>query len=80
MMGMFQGAEFNQMSMGMRRQTIGNTIYNHVEKLVGSHAPKVTGMMLELPMAELNLSIREWEMFETKVMSAMEIISRNEQE
>jgi hypothetical protein len=47
------------------KEIIGNTIYKHVEKLVGeSKAPKITGMLIDLPEIELNYSIIQWNEFE----------------
>lgn len=41
-----------------RREIVGTAIYHHVEELIGSeHAPKITGMIIDLQPAELNLSI-----------------------
>jgi hypothetical protein len=42
-----------------------------VEKIVGDQkAPKITGMLIDLPEAELNFSVSQWNHFEQKVMSA----------
>ena len=58
---------------------IGNTIYKHVQKLVGNDkAPKVTGMLIDLPDSELNYSIHQWHLFEQKVMSALQLISQTD--
>ena len=55
---------------------VGNLIYKHVEKLVGDvKAPKITGMLIDLPEAELNFSISQWVNFEQKVMSAFQLIT-----
>lgn len=44
---------------------VGNTIYKHVEKIVGDKlAPKITGMLIDLPEVELNYSIAQWTNFE----------------
>ena len=48
-----------------KKEIVGNTIYKHVEKLVGdSRAPKITGMLIDLPELELNYSITQWTEFE----------------
>ena len=41
-------------------------------------APKITGMLIDLPDAELNYSISQWISFEQKVMSALQLISHND--
>lgn len=58
---------------------MGNTIYRHVEKIVGEEkAPKITGMLIDLPDIELNFSISTWNNFEQKVISAYQLISQQD--
>ena len=73
---MFISSEFkNSESMQQKKDMVGNTIYKHVEKLVGDQrAPKITGMLIDLPESELNYSISQWVNFEQKVMSALNLI------
>jgi hypothetical protein len=69
---MFVSQEFKVAKKKEKKEIIGNTIYKHVEKLVGDQkAPKITGMLIDLPEAELNYSISQWTFFEQKVMSAL---------
>jgi hypothetical protein len=59
-----------------KKELIGNTIYKHVQKLVGDQkAPKITGMLIDLPDAELNYSIHQWALFEQKVQSALALVN-----
>ena len=74
---MFVSPEFKNSKKKERKEMIGNSIYKHVEKLVGdSKAPKITGMLIDLPEAELNFSISQWVNFEQKVMSAFQLITQ----
>jgi hypothetical protein len=74
---MFMSPEFKVAKKGEKKEMIGNVIYKHVEKLVGdSKAPKITGMLIDLPEAELNYSISQWVNFEQKVMSAHHLITQ----
>lgn len=77
---MFMSPEFkNTANKATKKELIGNTIYKHVEKLVGeSKAPKITGMLIDLPEVELNFSIVTWSEFEAKVLSALQMISKGE--
>lgn len=77
---MFMSPEFkNHANKQTKKELIGNTIYKHVEKLVGeSKAPKITGMLIDLPEVELNFSIVTWSEFEAKVLSALQMISKGE--
>jgi hypothetical protein len=74
---MFISPEFKNAQKKAKKEMVGNVIYKHVEKLVGdSKAPKITGMLIDLPEAELNFSISQWINFEQKVMSAYQLISQ----
>ena len=70
---MFASEEYKKLTTRQqKKEVVGNTIYKHVEKLVGElRAPKITGMLIDLPEVELNYSITQWSEFEQKVMSAM---------
>ena len=71
--------DFKQADLKEKKDIVGNTIYKHVEKIVGeSKAPKITGMLIDLPEAELNFSVSKWANFEQKVMSAFQLITNNE--
>ena len=55
---MFMSPEFKNAKKKDKKEMVGNLIYKHVEKLVGDvKAPKITGMLIDLPEAELNFSI-----------------------
>lgn len=70
--GMFNSPEFSQSTAGARKEIIGTAIYKHVHEMVGEeHAPKVTGMIIDLDPAELNMSIQNYGDLSSKVHSAM---------
>ena len=79
---MFASAEYKQApDRKTKKDIVGNAIYKHVEKLVGDmKAPKITGMLIDLPEVELNYSIVKWAEFEQKVLSALQMITMNEQQ
>ena len=56
---MFASQEYKQApDRRTKKDIVGNAIFKHVEKLVGeAKAPKITGMLIDLPEAELNFSI-----------------------
>jgi hypothetical protein len=75
---MFMSADFKTAQKRDKKELIGNVIYKHVEKLVGdTKAPKITGMLIDLPEVELNYSISQWVNFEQKVMSAHQLITQS---
>ena len=79
---MFASGEYKQApDRKTKKDIVGNAIYKHVEKLVGDlKAPKITGMLIDLPEIELNYSIVKWNEFEQKVLSALQMITHNEQQ
>ena len=79
---MFASQEYKQApDRKAKKDIVGNAIYKHVEKLVGEmKAPKITGMLIDLPEVELNYSIVKWAEFESKVLSALQMITINEQQ
>ena len=76
---MFTSAQFKNSESNDKKEMVGNTIYKHVEKIVGeTKAPKITGMLIDLPEAELNFSISNWNNLFNKVQSAFALITENE--
>jgi len=62
---MFVSAEFKNADLREKKEIVGNTIYKHVEKIAGEmKAPKITGMLIDLPEIELNYSVSQWNNFE----------------
>ena len=72
---MFNSSEFAQSTADSRKEIIGTAIYRHVHDMVGEeHAPKVTGMIIDLDPVELNMSIQQYGDLLTKVQSAMQLL------
>ena len=75
---MFNSQEFNQATTDSRKEIIGTAIYKHVHELVGEeHAPKVTGMIIDLDPVELNMSIQQYTDLQQKVTYAMQLLVTN---
>ena len=69
---MFNSQEFAQATAESRKEIIGTAIYRHIHDMVGEdHAPKVTGMIIDLDPVELNMSIQQYGDLQSKVNSAM---------
>ena len=57
---MFVSPDFKTAKRRKKKEMVGKAIYKHVEKLVGDQrALKITGMLIDLPEAELNYSISQ---------------------
>ena len=54
---------------------VGSYIFPHVTKMVGEEtSPKVTGMIIDLPLADLNYSVSSYETLQAKVKSAVQLL------
>jgi len=75
---MFNSQDFAQATAESRKEIIGTAIYKHVKAMVGDqHAPKVTGMIIDLDPVELNMSIQNFADLQNKVNSAMQLLVSN---
>ena len=55
------------------KQQVGGCIYEYVQKLVGDEkAPKITGMLIELPVNQIKEYMLNFENLKMKVQEAME--------
>jgi hypothetical protein len=54
---------------------VGETIYENVERIAGEeHAPKITGMLIDLPMEEIKSYLGDFAKFEEKVREASSLL------
>jgi hypothetical protein len=50
--------DFKESAQKQRRELVGSTIYKYVENMLGTEvAPKITGMIIDLPPSDLNMSV-----------------------
>ena len=49
------------------KQTVGGIIFEYVQKLVNEFAPKVTGMLIDLPVPEIQKYLVNFELFLQRV-------------
>mmetsp|Transcript_30593 Transcript_30593/g.30052 ORF Transcript_30593/g.30052 Transcript_30593/m.30052 type:complete len:101 (+) Transcript_30593:1632-1934(+) len=53
------------------KQMVGENIFEFVEKVAGDdYAPKITGMLIDLPLEEVRAYMQSFERFEEKVREA----------
>lgn len=73
---MYHSEDYKQAGEPKRRELIGNIIYDHVERLGGQmKAPKICGMLIDLPFVELCETIASLEHLEQKIKVADDLLS-----
>ncbi len=73
--GMMGTQDFIEGSASKKRELIGNVIYEHVERIAGPmKAPKLTGMIIDLPNSELFDAIATFESLDQKVSIANSLL------
>jgi hypothetical protein len=58
---------------------VGEVIYEFVEKITGDKAPKITGMLIDLPIEEIIQYLKDYSKFEEKITEAEILLSQQEQ-
>lgn len=52
---MFMTEDFKQAGLQQRREFVGSAIYKYIDQMLGPEvAPKITGMIIDLPPSDLN--------------------------
>ena len=60
--------EFQSGNIAKKKELIGNAIFEHIERLAGTEkAPKLTGMIIDLPELELYDSVSTFEKLDQKL-------------
>jgi len=58
------------------KETVGHLIYSYVEGIVGTNkAPKITGMLIELPVAQIKQYMLSFEALQHRVMEAEQLLT-----
>lgn len=71
----FATEEFKVMSEEARREKIGEEIYNYVLQKAGEEsAPKITGMIIDLPYQDLITSVQSYEGLQEKIQEGLDLL------
>lgn len=63
----------------LMKDQVGNTIYDYVLQLCGPEkAPKITGMLIELPVEQIRQYMASYEALQMKVSEANELLLKQE--
>lgn len=58
------------------KQTVGSTIFEFVTRIVGHQfAPKITGMLIDLPIVEIQRYVTNFDLFQQRVQQAQVLLS-----
>jgi len=61
------------------KEQVGHLIYDFVQKIIGvDKAPKITGMLIELPVVQIREYLASLEALKIKVAEANNLLSQNE--
>ena len=58
------------------KDQVGTVLYEFVNQLVGPKAPKITGMLIDLPIADIQLIMQNYDLFKTRVNQASELLAQ----
>lgn len=60
------------------KNQVGEAIYEFVEQLAGENAPKVTGMLIDLPIEEIRQFMQDYNRFQDKVNEANQLLKQGQ--
>lgn len=57
------------------KDQVGTVLYEYVNHLVGAKAPKITGMLIDLPINDIQLILQNYDLFKTRVSQANDLLN-----
>jgi hypothetical protein len=58
------------------KDQVGTVLYEFVNQLVGPKAPKITGMLIDLPINDIQLIMQNYDLFKTRVSQASDLLTQ----
>lgn len=58
------------------KDQVGTVLYEYITQIVGPKAPKVTGMLIDLPIEDIKLIMQDWSLLNTRVVQASELLDQ----
>jgi len=58
------------------KDQVGTILYEYITTIVGPKAPKVTGMLIDLPIEDIKLIMQDWSLLNTRVQQASELLDQ----
>ena len=56
------------------KQNVGQTIFSFVQVLAGSYAPKITGMLMEIPIDDIHDFMKSYDLLSQRVAEAKKLL------
>lgn len=60
------------------KDQVGTVLYEYITALVGPKAPKVTGMIIDLPIEDIRRVMQDWTLLSTRVQQASELLDQQQ--
>ena len=60
------------------KNQVGTILYEYIQQIVGHKAPKVTGMLIDLPIEDIKLIMQDWSLLNTRVQQASELLDQQQ--
>ena len=58
------------------KDQVGTVLYEYVNQIVGPKAPKITGMLIDLPINDIQLIMQNYDLFKTRVSQAADLLAQ----
>jgi len=55
---------------------VGTLLLDYVREVAGDRAPKITTMIIDLPIEDLQMIMQDWQLFNTRVQQADALLSQ----
>lgn len=62
------------------KDQVGTVLYEYIQQIVGAKAPKVTGMLIDLPIEDIKHVMQDWSLLNTRVQQAHELLNQQMQQ
>lgn len=61
------------------KEQVGTVLFEYIQHLIGNKAPKVTGMLIDLPIDDIKMIMQDWSLLNTRVTQASELLDNQPQ-
>jgi hypothetical protein len=58
------------------KDQVGTVLFEYIQQLIGAKAPKVTGMLIDLPIDDIKMIMQDWSLLNTRVQQASELLDQ----